>query len=408
MNTSLWISRRLSLRGKGSSTAGVVIAVSGVALALIIMEFTLAIVVGFKDGIRNRLMGFDAQVTVCPADGRYLQATPELIESVRKRVPDADLRLALRQPALLKTDNDFEGLVFLAQSPDADYSFEKGNIVEGEWPDYASDSCDNKIVISVPTAKALGIGIGDKVYSTFFVDGNVKMRRHSIAALFQSNFGEYDRTVAYASLNGLQKVAGIDSISGNRLDIRGIDIDNISMTAERLQAGLVSDAAAGTLDSYYPVDSVLRTGALYFNWLSLLDTNVTVIFILILCVAGLTLVSSLFILILEHVTMIGVLRAMGASKMFVRNIFVGMAMRLVGLGMIIGNVLGIGLLLIQTHTHIVPLDPEMYYLNSVPVEIQPPAFVALNIGVAAVAWLILVLPARLAASIDPAKAVKYE
>lgn len=249
MNTSLWISRRLSLRGKGSSTAGVVIAVSGVALALIIMEFTLAIVVGFKDGIRNRLMGFDAQVTVCPADGRYLQATPELIESVRKRVPDADLRLALRQPALLKTDNDFEGLVFLAQSPDADYSFEKGNIVEGEWPDYASDSCDNKIVISVPTAKALGIGIGDKVYSTFFVDGNVKMRRHSIAALFQSNFGEYDRTVAYASLNGLQKVAGIDSISGNRLDIRGIDIDNISMTADRLQAGLVSDAAAGTLDS---------------------------------------------------------------------------------------------------------------------------------------------------------------
>ncbi len=106
--------------------------------------------------------------------------------------------------------------------------------------------------------------------------------------------------------------------------------------------------------------------------------------------------------------MIGVLRAMGASKMFVRNIFVGMAMRLVGLGMIIGNVLGIGLLLIQKHTHIVPLDPEMYYLNSVPVEIQPPAFVALNIGVAAVAWLILVLPARLAASIDPAKAVKYE
>lgn len=198
----------------------------------------------------------------------------------------------------------------------------------GEWPDYASDSCDNKIVISAPTAQALGLGVGDRVYSTFFIDGNVKMRRHTIAALFQSNFGEYDKTVAYASLRGIQKVAGLDSLGGNRLDIRGVQLEEIATTAERLQAGLISDAAAGRLDQYYPVDSVLRTGALYFNWLSLLDTNVTVIFILMLSVAGLTLISSLFILILERVTMIGVLRAMGATKPFIRRIFIDMAMRL--------------------------------------------------------------------------------
>ena len=386
MNTSFWIARRLRLRGGGGRTTGVVIAVAGVALALIIMEFTLAIVVGFKDGIHSRLMGFDAQITVCPADGKTLEASPVLIDAVRKRLPDADIRLSLRQPALLKTDNDFEGLVFLAQSPDADFSFEKSNIVAGDWPDYASDSCDNKIVISVPTAQALGLGVGDRVYSTFFIDGNVKMRRHTIAALFQSNFGEYDKTVAYASLRGIQRVAGLDS----------------------LQAGLISDAAAGRLDQYYPVDSVLRTGALYFNWLSLLDTNVTVIFILMLSVAGLTLISSLFILILERVTMIGVLRAMGATKPFIRRIFIDMTMRLAGLGMVIGNVVGIGLLLLQKYTHAVPLDPDMYYLNSVPVEINVWAFVALNIGVAVVTWVILVLPARLASSIDPAKTVKYE
>ncbi len=408
MNTSVWIARRLRLRGVGGSTTGVVIAVAGVALALIIMEFTLAIVVGFKDGIRSRLMGFDAQITVCPADGKTLEASPVLIDAVRKRLPDADIRLSLRQPALLKTDNDFEGLVFLAQSPDADFSFEKSNIVAGDWPDYASDSCDNKIVISVPTAQALGLGVGDRVYSTFFIDGNVKMRRHTIAALFQSNFGEYDKTVAYASLRGIQRVAGLDSLGGNRLDIRGIQLDEIATKAERLQAGLISDAAARRLDQYYPVDSVLRTGALYFNWLSLLDTNVTVIFILMLSVAGLTLISSLFILILERVTMIGVLRAMGATKPFIRRIFIDMAMRLAGLGMIIGNVVGIGLLLLQKYTHAVPLDPDMYYLNSVPVEINVWAFVALNIGVAVVTWVILVLPARLASSIDPAKTVKYE
>jgi len=408
MNTSFWISQRLRLRGKGSSTAGVTIAIAGVALALIIMEFTLAIVVGFKDGIRNRLMGFDAQISVCPPDGKILESTPALVDVIEKTLPGVETRLVLRQPALLKTDNDFEGLVFIAQSPESDFSFEKGNIIEGEWPDYAADSCDNKIVISLPTAKALDLAVGDKVYSTFFIDGSVKMRRNTVAAIFQSNFGEYDKTVAYASLRALQRVAGVDSLAGNRIDIRGLALDDIAPAAEKLQAALVDEAVAGRLDQYYPVDSVLRTGILYFNWLSLLDTNVTVIFILMICVAGLTLVSSLFILILERVTMIGVLRAMGASKPFVRSIFVDMAMRIVGLGMIIGNVTGISLLLIQKYTHAVPLDPNMYYLNSVPVEIQPWAFVALNIGVIAVAWLILVLPARLASSIDPAKAINYE
>ena len=408
MNISFWISRRLRLRGNGSSTAGVVIAIAGVALAIIIMEFTLAIVVGFKDGIRNRLMGFDAQISVCPPVDKTLEASPILVETIEKALPGCDMRLVMRQPTLLKTDKDFEGIVFIAQSPESDFAFEKGNMVEGEWPDYAADSCDNKIVISVPTANALGLGVGDKVYSTFFIDGSVKMRRNTIAGIYRSNFGVYDKTVAYASLRMLQRVAGIDSIAGNRIDIRGFAPDDIAAAADKLQTTLVDEAAAGKLDQYYPVDTVLRTGILYFNWLSLLDTNVTVIFILMICVAGLTLVSSLFILILERVPMIGVLRAMGASKSFVRSIFIDMAMRIVGLGMIIGNVAGISLLLLQKYTQAVPLDPDMYYLDSVPVEIRPWAFVALNAGVIVIAWLILVLPARLASSIDPTKAINYE
>lgn len=408
MNISFWISQRLRLRDNGSSTAGVVIAIAGVAMAIIIMEFTLAIVVGFKDGIRNRLMGFDAQISVCPPVDKTIEASPALVETIEETLPGCDMRLVMRQPTLLKTDNDFEGLVFIAQSPDGDFSFEQGNMIEGEWPDYAADSCDNKIVISQPTAQALGLGVGDKVFSTFFIDGSVKMRRNTVAGIYKSNFGEYDKTIAYASLRMLQRVAGIDSIAGNRIDIRGLSIDNIATAAEQLQEALVEFAVAGKLDKYYPVDTVLRTGILYFNWLSLLDTNVTVIFILMICVAGLTLVSSLFILILERVPMIGILRAMGATKPFVRSIFIDMAMRIVGLGMIIGNVAGISLLLVQKNTHAVPLDPDMYYLNSVPVEIRPWGFVALNVGVIVVAWLILVLPARLASSIDPTKAINYE
>lgn len=411
MNVSYWISKRLRLRGEGGSATGVVIAVAGVALALVIMELTIAVVLGFKNGIRNKLMGFDAQINVEAPYGStdgILHITPELTEFVSQQMPGTDLRATLRQPALLKTDSDFHGLVFIAQSPDADFSFERSNIVAGEWPDFAADSCDNKIVISQQVADALGLSVGDRVFSTFFVDGDIKMRRHTVAALYKSDFGEYDYNVAYGSLRAMQKVAGLDSTACHRLDIRGIDVDNIAPEAARLQQAFIDATVNGTFADLYTVDNVTHTGAVYFSWLELLDTNVVVIFLLMLAVAGLTLVSSLFILILDRVRLIGILRAIGASKVTVRRIFIDMAMRIVGLGMIIGNVLGLGVLLFQQSTHFVKLDPQMYYLSFVPVEFNVTAIVCLNIGVAVAAWLILILPARLASTIDPAKAMSYE
>lgn len=412
MNVSFWISQRLRLRGNdGSSGAGVAIAVAGVALALMIMELTVGIVLGFKHGIRDRLMGFDAQITVAAPVSSYsstLELTPALDSIVRAQFPHADIRLSLRQPSLLKSDTDFHGLVLLGQAPGGDFSFEQGNIIAGTWPDFGADSCVNSIVLSEQVAQMLGVGVGDRITSSFFVDDGVKVRRHTVAGLYRSNFGEYDYNIAYASLAGLQKVAGLDSLGGNRLDIRGVELDNLFDEASDLQKSLVNAVAAGEISELYTVDNIMRSGALYFNWLDLLDTNVIVIFVLMLAVAGLTLVSSLFILILERVRMIGVLRALGASKPMVRHIFVDMAMRLVGMGMIAGNVLGIGLLLLQKATGAISLDPQMYYLDTVPVEMNIPAMLLLNAGVAVAAWLILVLPARLASSIDPSKAISYQ
>lgn len=408
---SLWIAHRLSLRGPSGAGTGVVTAIAGVALALMIMEFTLAIVTGFKNGIKDRLIGFDAQISILPAGDRKqgIAIDSTLLQLVSATLPQADVTAAIRTPGLIKTDNDFEAVVFLARDATAadGFAFERGNIVGGNWPDYSADSCRNDIVLSRHTARRLGLETGDKVYASFFVDGSVKVRRYRIAGLFESNFGDYDRTVAYASLPALQSVEGYDSATAGRLDLRLINTDSISSSADRLQQAIVNEAIAGRLSQFYPVDNVTRSGALYFNWLSLLDTNVTVIFLLMLAVAGLTLISSLFILILDRIPMIGTLRALGAQKSTIRRIFIAMAMRLAGTGMIIGNILGIGLLLVQKHTHIVPLDPEMYYLDSVPVEIHAGAFVLLNIGTAAVAWLILILPARLASDLDPASTISY-
>lgn len=415
MNVSFGISRRLQLNSGGSGRTGVVIAVAGVALAVIVMELTLAVVVGFKNEIRRKLMGFDAQLTIHPgydpdtgAEQPYITLSDALSATVASDLPQAEISLAVRQPGILKTDDDFEGVMFLARSSDGDFSFEKDNIKEGMWPDYTADSCRNNIVLSAAVASKLKLEVGDRVYSVFIIGDAVKTRRNTVAGIYESDFGDYDRTVAYASPAMLQSICGLDSVSGTRVDIRGINTDHISEAAESLQQTLLREASIGILPAYYPVTDIEQTGAMYYNWLALLDTNVVVIFILMLAVAGFTLISSLFILILERVSTIGILRALGASKGFVRNVFVAMSMRVVGLGMLIGNVVGIGIILFQKYTHAIPLDPEMYYLSSVPVEFRPWSLLALNIGVIVAAWLILVVPAGLAAKIDPAGAVKYE
>ena len=235
---SSWIAQRLSLRSSASGSAGVVTAIAGVALALMILEFTLAIVVGFKNGIKERLAGFDAEISVVAAPAAHQSSvvvTPELIAVIEEAVPGAEIAPAMRTPGLIKTDDDFETVIFMARDAASDFTFERGNIVEGSWPDYSADSCRNDIVLSRATASAPGLNVGDKVYTTFFVDDAIKVRRNRIAGLFVSNFGEYDSTVAYASLDALQSVEGVDSLTVDRIDLRGLDFDSIAPVAERLQ-----------------------------------------------------------------------------------------------------------------------------------------------------------------------------
>ncbi len=403
-------------RGSGSDT-GAVIAVVGVALAVVVLELAMAVSFGFKDEIHRKLMGFDAQVTVLPLYDPatrgvepWLEARPELLDAVGRTLPEASVRLSIRQPAILKTDGDFQGVILHAQEacgPD-DFTFERENIVEGRWPDFSSKDGREAIVISKYMADQLGLKTGDKVYSNFFINSDIKARRHVVAGVYESHFGDYDRNVAYVAPALLRAVAGRDSIAAMRIDLRDLPLDGIEEAAMKLYGVLETDAARGVLPGIYPVSSVERADAVYFNWLSLLDTNVLVIFILMLFVAGFTLVSSLFILILERIPEIGILRSLGASGRMVSHVFVWMALRLVGLGLLAGNVVGLSLIFIQARTHFLPLNPEMYYLAYVPVREAWGAFALLNIGVVLVAWLMLVLPAHLAARIDPAKTMQYE
>lgn len=415
MKFDYWFSSRLRLRrGASSSTdTGVIIAVVGVALALAVMELSLAVATGFKGEIRRKVLGFSAPVAVAaPYDPTTAHTeasfapSDTLLRVVADFIPEGTRAVeSARLQAIVKTDSDFAAVEMVGYGPGHDYTFERSVFTRGTLPAFAEGAPRDSIVISQHLASALRLDTAERPFLYFFIDGEVKARRATVAGIYKSNFGDYDAAIAFAPLPMLRSLCG-GRVSA--IDIEGVPESRIDTLSHSLQMELVSQYRAGHLPTLHPVTDVHQTGALYFNWLDLLDTNVVVIFILMLCVAALTLISSLFIIILDRVSTIGVLRALGAKRSEVSAIFVHVAMRIVGLGMLIGNVLGLGLALMQRATHALPLDPEMYYLAYVPVQINWWAMLALNAGVAAAAWLILILPARLAARIDPASTMRYE
>lgn len=417
MDFILWISKRIKITGSGSSanTAGMTIAVAGVALAFIIMAATLAVMRGFKNQITERVRGFEPDISILPSydyekgvSAPYLSITPEIADAIEKVIPDAKPSQAFSQPGILKTDDNFAGVYFQAYDSLHPFTFESKHMADGQLPDFFSPDDANRIAISSVIAQKLQLGVGDKVYAYFFVNDAIKMRRFEIAGIYSTGFVDYDNVTAFAPIATLQKVAGADPAHATRLALPASSFDAIEDEAEALQNVFISQYQTGQTANLYPVDNVKHTGALFFNWLSLLDTNVVVIFALMACVAGFTLISSMFILILDRISTIGLLRALGATRSQIKRIFACMAMKTVGLGLLIGNAVAIGILLVQDNCRVLKLDPEMYYLPYVPVEINWWWMIGLNVAVAIAAWCVLILPSNLAASISPASTLRYE
>ena len=231
---------------------------------------------------------------------------------------------------------------------------------------------------------------------------------HEIAAIYESHFNDYDKLIAFSSLPTLQKINDLPSDGGSCIELRGFKPDDIIPSSSALQDSIVEACYNQKLNNLCNVTNVYHTGAFYFTWLDLLDTNVVVILILIALVAGFTLVSCMFIIILERVNTIGILKALGATNAQIRGIFITLTERLVIIGMLIGNFIGITLTILQEKFHLIPLNPDAYYLNYVPVELNWAHILYLNLGVLVLTTLILVIPSQLVSTISPAKTIKYE
>lgn len=412
------IARKLSLRPghNRKSSAGAIIAVAGIALALAIMLAAVAIVTGFKHEIEGKVMGFNAQISLYPSDvysdttySSGVKLTTELRKTIEEVVPESFTALTIRQPAIFKTNDAFQGVVLKGSQGSQYLNFIASNLKDGELlPESPVDSLSNSVIISAVTARELNLNVGDRIDTHFLIDDQLLTRKLTVRGIYDTHFTEYDKTFAFTPLQFLQRFNKVDSLTGTSLEIWGVDKKSISQASQNLNGKLLMQASQSSANQSFVVDNVLNSGAVYFSWLELLDTNVVVIIVLIGIVAAFTLISSLFIIILERVNTIGLLKALGGSNSLITKIFVCIAEKLVLRGMIIGNIIGLGLLYLQSEFHIVPLDADSYYLDYVPVEINWLYVLIINIATLAISCAVLFVPAGTIAKLSPTKSLRFD
>ena len=409
----LYIARRLSLSSGGKRKApAVAVAIAAVALSVAVMLAAISIVLGFKQEIRNKVVGFNGHISlyVSPTtsdEDNIMTLIPSLKEELDKLPFITDYSLQASIPAILKTSDDFKGVYLRGLNGNGACEFIKKNLVEGELVDFSESANKMKVIISNTAANQLKLKVGDKI-DTYFISDDVRVRRLEIVGIYNSHFDEYDDVMIFGALPLVQQLGGIDGNQGTYLQIYTDNFDKISDYTYQLQTHLNEALADGRLFRLYRTDNVMNQGMNFFSWLSLLDTNVVVVLTLMMIVGCVTLVSGMLIIIIEKKRFIGMIRALGATTKLVREIFIWLAIRIAVCGLVIGNIVALTFLYLQKNMHFIPLDADTYYIDYVPVEITIPSILLLNLGVLVVTYFVLIFPSKFVAKISPAETMRYE
>lgn len=415
LNLPLFMARRI-YKDKGDkykvSRPAIRIATIGVAIGLAVMVVTVSVVLGFKHTIRDKVVGFGSHIQVenflaLQSTDPYPVCIDDSMMQVLRGIDGVShvQRYALAQ-GILKTDSDFLGMTFKGVGPEYDFNFIRQNLAAGEVPTFSDSTSHYKLLISKMTADKLRLAAGDKVYAYFITGDNVRARRFTVSGIYQTNLTHFDQSLCFTDLHTATRLNNWLEGQCTGAELAVADFGRLKPTAENVveRVNRTPDKfgdvlTSQTIDEAYPQ---------IFSWLELLDINVWIILALMICVAGFTMISGLLIIILERTQMIGILKALGARGNTVRHTFLWFAVFIIGRGLLIGNVIGIGIVLLQKYTGMVSLDPTTYYVSTAPMELNVPLIVLLNAATLLISTFVLIAPSYLISHIHPAKSMRYE
>jgi len=396
---------------KRVSKPAIRIATLGVAVGVAIMLISTGIVLAFQSEIRNKVLGFGSHIQVINYDSQNAEQykpivfNPETL-TLLDSVPGAKtVSPFCIKPGMLKTDNTFRGVMFKGVGERYDYNFFRNHLVEGEITSFPDTSSTGNLIISQSLSRQMSLHVGSDVYAYFFED-KVKARKFHVSAIFCTNLTDFDNKIVFTDLQTVQKILGFDTYQYSGTEIWLNDFSQLPAASSYIINNV--NKTQDAYGAYYSSMTIYEMYPQIFAWLQLLDLDVWVILILMVCVAGVTMISGLLIIILERTNFIGILKALGASNSRMRHIFLYFSFFIILRGMIYGNILAFLLIFIQQQFHLIHLDPSVYYVESVPVTVNWLYFAIINLSTLVISVLALVVPSYLISNIHPARSIRFE
>ena len=396
---------------KRVSKPAIRIATLGVAIGVATMLISTNIVLAFQDEIRNKVIGFGSHIQILNYDSQSAEQYEPIVFneetfSLLDSVPGAKyIAPFCMKPGMLKTDDAFRGIVFKGVGSRYDYSFFHNHLVTGKIIPFQDTVSTNKLIISQSLSKQMNLSVGSSVYAYFFED-NIKARRFTISAIYCTNLTDFDNKLVFTDVSTVQKILGFDSYQYSGAEIKLSDFSRLNEANTYIINNV--NRTQDSYGAYYTSMTIFEMYPQIFAWLQLLNLDVWVILILMVCVAGFTMISGLLIIILERTNFIGVMKALGANNSRMRHIFLYFSSFIVLRGLLIGNILAAVLIFIQKQWQVVHLDSTVYYVDAVPVCVNWWYFLIINLSTLLICLLALIIPSYLISNIHPAKSIRFE
>ncbi len=414
VNTEFFIARKLIFsrdKGKSISRSILDVAVFGISLGLAVMIIAVAVVTGFKNEISRKVVGFASHIQILNFDSnisyetRPIDSQQEFLDKLRTDPAIKNVQVFATKAGIIKTKSDIQGVVLKGVGPDHDWDFLEDYLQEGTIPVILDSVQSNNVMISRYIASLLKLELNDD-FLMYFIQDPPRMRRFTVAGIFETSLEEFDKIFVFGDIRHIQRLNNWtgEQISGfevNINDFRDLE-EQTYRVMNRVGFGFEEDG------SRLRVVNIRDKYPQIFDWLNLQDMNVLIILILMLVVAGFNMVSGLLILILDRTNMIGILKALGSPNVSIREIFLYQSGFMILKGLILGNIIGIGICLVQNYFGFIKLDQSSYYLATVPINLNVLYILALNLGTAGIIILMLIVPSMVISRISPARAIRFE
>lgn len=384
---------------------------AGIAIGLAVMIISVAVVIGFKSEVSGKITGFGAHIQISNFDAvrsfeTYPVAVGDSLLGVLHAYPEIQhIQRYSTKPGMIKTNDAFHGMILKGVGQEYDCTFFRKHLTEGEIPQFTDSAASNEVLISKTIADKLKVKLEDNLY-TYFFENDIRARRLTVKGIYQTNSAEYDNYFLITDIYTLTRLYGWNADQASGLEMTLHDYSKLEKVSEQLSEEI--NSRQDKYGGHYFVRSIEQLNPQIFDWLAFLDTNVWLILVLVIGVAGFTMISGLLIIILERTNMIGILKALGASSNRIRKIFLWFSVFLISKGMLWGNVIALAIYFLQTRFRILTLDPEKYYMDAVPMHLNVWLFLLINAGTLLVSVLMLIGPSYLIARINPASSMRYE